>query len=195
MFPTLPCSNDFAAAAIGLSRCENLLANRDAPAGDAPTPMRSASSTARGSKGPARPAFGWIFVRGRGPADRRFRDHPARQRRNAGSRARSTTATVIADRGYPQPESDAHVRDSGADLLVRLTWNSLNLRARRRKPIHWLDAFAKADALGHVDIPVAVHKARGGFEPLPMRLVITPKPPDHAERARDVARHNARKPA
>ena len=42
-------------------------------------------------------------------------------------------------------------------------------------------------------MPVTVHKARGRFKPLPMRLVITPKPPDIAERARDVARHNARK--
>ena len=35
-------------------------------------------------------------------------------------------------------------------------------------------------------MPVTVHKARGRFKPLPMRLVITPKPPDIAERARDV---------
>ncbi len=100
---------------------------------------------------------------------------------------------VIADRGYPQPRAMRAVRDSGADLLVQLTWNSLNLRDGAGKPVDWLDVFAKADALGHVDIPVAVHKTRGSFEPLPMRLVITPKPPDNAERARDVARHSARK--
>ena len=100
---------------------------------------------------------------------------------------------VIADRGYPQPRAMRAVRHCGADLLVRLTGNSLNLRDGSGKPIDWLDVFAKADAAGQVDMLVAVHKARGRFEPLPMRLVITPKPPDNAERARDVARHNARK--
>jgi hypothetical protein len=84
-------------------------------------------------------------------------------------------------------------RDAGADLLVRLTWNSLNLRDGAGEPVDWLALFAKADAAGHLDMPVTVHKARGRFKPLPMRLVITPKPPDIAERARDVARHNARK--
>jgi hypothetical protein len=100
---------------------------------------------------------------------------------------------VIADRGYPQPVAMRAVRASGADLLVRLTWNSLNLRDAAGKPIDWLDVFAKTDAAGHLDIPVTVHKARGGFEPLPMRLVVTPKPPENAERAVDVARRNAQK--
>jgi hypothetical protein len=100
---------------------------------------------------------------------------------------------VLADRGYPQPKAMRAVRDSGADLLVRLTWNSLNLRDDAGKSIDWLDVFTKADAAGQVDMPVTVHKARGRFQPLPMRLVITPKPPENAERARDVARHNARK--
>jgi Transposase DDE domain len=100
---------------------------------------------------------------------------------------------AIADRGYPQPDGMRATRDAGADLLVRLTWNSLNLRNGAGEPVDWLDLFAKADADGHVDMPVTVHKARGRFEPLPMRLVVTPKPPDIAERARDVARQVARK--
>ena len=100
---------------------------------------------------------------------------------------------AIADRGYPQPDGMRATRDAGADLLVRLTWNSLNLRDGAGEPVDWLALFAKADAAGHFDMPVTVHKARGRFKPLPMRLVITPKPPDIAERARDVARHNARK--
>jgi len=100
---------------------------------------------------------------------------------------------AIADRGYPQPDGMRATRDAGADLLVRLTWNSLNLRDRAGEPVDWLDLFAKTDAAGHLDMPVTVHKARGRFKPLPMRLVITPKPPDIAERARDIARHNARK--
>jgi hypothetical protein len=100
---------------------------------------------------------------------------------------------AIADRGYPQPDGLRATREAGADLLVRLTWNSLNLRDGAGEPVDWLALFAKADAAGHLDMPVTVHKARGRFKPLPMRLVITPKPPDIAERARDVARHNARK--
>jgi len=110
----------------------------------------------------------------------------ARRDEPAGGRARP-------DRGYPQPDGMRATRDAGADLLVRLTWNSLNLRNRAGEPVDWLDLFAKADVAGHVDMPVTVHKARRRFEPLPMRLVVTPKPPDIAERARDVARHNARK--
>ena len=100
---------------------------------------------------------------------------------------------AIADRGYPQPDGMRATRDAGADLLVRLTWNSLSLRDGAGEPVDWLALFAKADAAGHLDMSVTVHKARGRFKPLPMRLVITPKPPDIAERARDVARHNARK--
>ena len=100
---------------------------------------------------------------------------------------------VLADRGYPQPKAMRATRESGADLLVRLTWNSLNLRDGAGKPIDWLGVFDKADAAGGVDISVTVHKARGRFKPLPLRLVVTPKPLDIAERARDVARHNSRK--
>ena len=84
-------------------------------------------------------------------------------------------------------------RDSGADLLVRLTWNSLNLRDDAGKPINWLDIFARTDAAGRLDMAVTVHKPRGRFEPLPLRLVVTPKPTDIAERARDVAQNNSRK--
>jgi hypothetical protein len=100
---------------------------------------------------------------------------------------------VIADRGYPQPKAMRATRDSGADLLIRLTWNSLNLRDSAGKAIDWLDIFAKADVVGCLDMPVNVHQARGRFKPLPLRLVITPKPPDIAERARDVAYRNSRK--
>ena len=100
---------------------------------------------------------------------------------------------VLADRGYPQPRALRATRETGADLLVRLTWNSLNLRDGAGKPIDWLDLFEKADAAGGVDMSVTVHKAHGRFKPLPLRLVVTPKPLDIAERARDVARHNSRK--
>jgi hypothetical protein len=99
---------------------------------------------------------------------------------------------VLADRGYPKPKAMRATREAGADQLIRLTWNSLNLRDRAGKAIDWLDVFAKADLAGCVDMPINVHKARGRFNPLPLRLVIIPKPPEIAERARDLAHRNFR---
>ena len=177
-----------------IALCENLLANRDAPAGDATRQNRIRVIDGSRIEGPGETCFRLHLcydVAGQRIAD--FAITPLDKGETLDRVRLEPGDIVIADRGYPQPRAMRAVRDSGADLLVRLTWNSLNLRDGAEKPIDWLDAFAKADALGHVDIPVAVHKARGGFEPLPMRLVITPKPPDLAERARDVARHNARK--
>ena len=131
-------------------------------------------------------------LRCRRPADRRFRHYPARQRRNAGRVGVQPGDIAIADRGYPQPDGMRATRD--ARRSARSTDVEQPQPARRRgEPVDWLALFAKADAAGHFDMPVTVHKARGRFKPLPMRLVITPKPPDIAERARDVARHNARK--
>jgi hypothetical protein len=101
--------------------------------------------------------------------------------------------TYIADRGYPQPHGLRKVREAGADVLVRLTWSSLNLVDAARQPIDWLRLFDQAALTGRVDIPVEVHKARGRFEPLPLRLVILPKPPEMAERARKTALRAAQK--
>ncbi len=100
---------------------------------------------------------------------------------------------VIADRGYPQPDGLRQARQAGADVLVRLTWNSLNLRDATDKPVDWLKLFAKASRAGSVDVPVTVHKPRGRFEPLPLRLVIIPKPPEMVARARKKASNTARK--
>lgn len=99
----------------------------------------------------------------------------------------------IADRGYPQPEGLRKTREAGADVLVRLTWNSLHLLDEAKRPLDWSQLFAEASRTGSLDMPVTVHKPRGRFEPLPLRLVILPKPPEIAERARKTARHKARK--
>jgi hypothetical protein len=99
----------------------------------------------------------------------------------------------IADRGFPQPAALRKALDAEADVLVRLTWNSLRLLDESGQPLDWLAQFATAAETGRVDIPVTVHKPRGRFEPLPLRLVILPKPPEMAETARKTARHNARK--
>jgi len=177
-----------------IALCENLLARRDEPAGG-----RARQNGVRlidGSRieGPGETCFRLHLcydVAGQRIAD--FAITPLDKGETL-DRVRVEPGDIaIADRGYPQPDGMRATRDAGADLLVRLTWNSLNLRNRAGEPVDWLDLFAKADVAGHVDMPVTVHKARGRFEPLPMRLVVTPKPPDIAERARDVARHNARK--
>src|SRR5271169_2781699 len=131
---------------------------------DGRTKMGSASSTARVSRDPAKPAFGCIC------------------------------ATM-------SPASGSPISPLPRSIQVKrwIAWASN--RATSPSPsavIRSLTACAPpgticSDAAGHPDMPVTVHKARGRFKPLPMRLVITPKPPDIAERARDVARHNARK--
>lgn len=99
----------------------------------------------------------------------------------------------LADRGYPQPDALCKARDAGADVLVRLTWNSLRLLDPAMQPLDWSKLFAQVTRTGEVDMPVTVHKPRGRFEPLPLRLVILPKPPEIAERARKTARNIARK--
>jgi len=99
----------------------------------------------------------------------------------------------ILDRGYPQPDSLRKARKAGSDVLVRLTWNSLNLRDATNRPLDWSKLFAKAARTGRVDMPVMVHKPRGRFEPLPLRLVILPKPPEIAATARKKAANTARK--
>jgi Transposase DDE domain len=99
----------------------------------------------------------------------------------------------IADRGYPQPDALRKARQRGADVLVRLTWNSLHLQDAANNPIDWMALFATAAQAGSLDMPVMVHKPRGRFEPLPLRLVILPKPPHVVEQARKTAKRKARK--
>jgi hypothetical protein len=98
----------------------------------------------------------------------------------------------MGDRGFPQPDALRKVRDQEADLLVRLTWNSLHLHdPRTDRPLDWLDLFAQAARTGCVDLPVTVHKPRGRFDPLPLRLVILPKPPEIAAHAQKAAQKAA----
>ncbi|HEY1362081.1 MAG TPA: IS4 family transposase [Xanthobacteraceae bacterium] len=98
----------------------------------------------------------------------------------------------LGDRGFPQPRGLRNTLDSGADPLVRLTWNSLQLSAEG-KPINWLKLFKQASEQGAIDIPVRVHKAHSQFEPLDMRLVVINKPPAAAAKARAKARRASKK--
>lgn len=99
----------------------------------------------------------------------------------------------LGDRGYPQPDGIKNTLAAGADVLVRLTWNSLQMTLAGGKPINWLRLFKKAGARGSLDLDVHVHKARGRFEPIAMRLVIIKKPPDAAAKARAKAQRASSK--
>ena len=46
-------------------------------------------------------------------------------------------ALWIADRGYPQPGGLRATREAGADVLVRLTWNSPRLIDAKQQPLDW----------------------------------------------------------
>jgi IS4 transposase len=98
----------------------------------------------------------------------------------------------LGDRGFPQPDGIRNTLAVGADVLVRLTWNSLQLSAKG-KPIEWRKLFERARKPGVVDMPVCVHKAHSSFEPLKMRLVIIKKPPAAAAKARVKARRASEK--
>lgn len=98
----------------------------------------------------------------------------------------------LGDRGFPQPDGIRNTLDDGADVLVRLTWNSLQMAADG-KPIDWLKLFKRAGQKGALDMPVRVHKAHSQFEPLDMRLVIIKKPPAAAAKARAKARRASNK--
>jgi hypothetical protein len=105
----------------------------------------------------------------------------------------TATCILIGDRGYPQPDGLRNTLDSGAEVLVRLTWNSLSLTGRDDQPLDWLALCAQAHRAGSVDIPVLVRKAHRRFEPLPMRLVFIPKPAEAAATARKAAERASRK--
>jgi hypothetical protein len=99
----------------------------------------------------------------------------------------------IGDRGYPQPEGLRATLAAGADVLVRLTWNSLRLLDAKQRPLDWTRLFESAAARGRLDMTVWVTKSRGSFRPLPLRLVMIRKPPQAADTARRKARRASRK--
>jgi hypothetical protein len=98
----------------------------------------------------------------------------------------------LGDRGLPQPDGIRNTLAAGADVVVRLTWNSLQMTTGG-KPIDWLKLFKMASEQGSLDMPVRVHKAHSRFEPIDMRLVIIKTPPGAVTRARAKARRMSRK--
>jgi hypothetical protein len=89
----------------------------------------------------------------------------------------------LADRGFAQPDGIKNTLAAGGDLVVRLTWNSVRLTDRSGRPLDWLSLFKDASSLGSLDISVELHKARGNFKPIAMRLVIIKKTPEAAAKA------------
>jgi hypothetical protein len=94
---------------------------------------------------------------------------------------------VIADRGYAQPEGLRQAVEAGADVIVRVTWNSLKLTDIQGRPLDWLALLGRARDCQTLEIPVLVNKPRGRFAPFPMRLLVIKKPPEAAEKARGQA--------
>jgi hypothetical protein len=99
----------------------------------------------------------------------------------------------LGDRGFPQPDGIKNTLDAGADVLVRLTWNSLKMTLGNGTSIDWMKLFKKANSRGVLDLDVQMHKARGQFEPIALRLVIIKKPPVAAEKARAKAKRASSK--
>jgi len=89
----------------------------------------------------------------------------------------------LADRGYAQPDGIANTLAVGADLVVRLTWNSLQLTDERDERLDWLDLFNEASSKGTLEMPVRLHKARSAFKAITLRLVVIKKPADAAAAA------------
>jgi hypothetical protein len=90
---------------------------------------------------------------------------------------------ALGDRGYARPGDLAPVLDSGADLVVRVGWNSLRLLTPQSEPF---DLFA---ALAKVKKNTASHTVfvdtRDPARPfLKLRLIIGRLPPEKAEIAR-----------
>ena len=173
--------------------CETMLARPDAPTGDA---FAQSVRLIDGSRieGPGK--TGWRLHLSYDAGRKRISDFLVTPFDRGETLDRVTLRPgeiYIADRGYPQPVALRKAREAGADVLVRLTWNSLNLSNADKQPLDWMALFVKAARDGQVDMPVTVHKPRGRFEPLPLRMIILPKPPEMAETARKTARHNARK--
>ncbi|WP_395016925.1 transposase [Dongia sp.] len=99
----------------------------------------------------------------------------------------------LGDRGYPHPDAIKDTLEAGADVLLRLTWNSLQLRHADGQPLDWMRLFEQANAQGALDLAVRVHKAHSREKPCEMRLVLIKKPPDAAARARTKARRTRSK--
>jgi Transposase DDE domain len=97
---------------------------------------------------------------------------------------------VIADRAYPTPDSIRSLREKGCELLLRLSWRRLRLQDADGQIIDWHELLRLAKTTV-VDKPVFIVRPNGTFKPVPMRLVLLPKPEEAAIKAREKVKREA----
>lgn len=97
---------------------------------------------------------------------------------------------VLADRGYAKPGDLRPVLSAGADLIVRMGWNSLRLRQPDGAPF---DLFAVLAKLRKRENETLVCLDDGEETPLLLRLAIRRKSPQEAADARKRLRKEAQK--
>lgn len=100
-------------------------------------------------------------------------------------------ALRIGDRTPPNAEALSRTVGDGADILVRIAWSSVHLTHPDGRVLDWMALCEAATSRGGIDMAVRLRKPRGRFAPVPMRLVMIPKPPEAAAKARSKARRNA----
>lgn len=86
----------------------------------------------------------------------------------------------VADRGYAKGEGLHHLVQGNADFLVRVSWNSLSLRAGDGNPF---DMAQRLESLGGADQAEwdAIAVTPNGHE-VPLRLLVRRKPPEAVAR-------------
>lgn len=101
----------------------------------------------------------------------------------------------LGDRAFAKPDRIKSTLAQGADVLVRLSWKSLQLTDLGGERIDWMKLFDQTAGLGSLDLPVLMHKdkARNKFEPVALRLVLIKKPAAAAATARAKARRASQK--
>lgn len=92
---------------------------------------------------------------------------------------------AMGDRVYARPDGLHHVAEAGGQFLVRVGRRSLTLALADGRPFDLASALDQADQAGSCDLQVQVLDGRDRERtPLPARLVVLKKPPQHAEQAR-----------
>lgn len=99
-----------------------------------------------------------------------------------------TNDVVLGDRVFARPDGLRHVVDGGGDFVVRLGSRSLSLQDPDGAALDLMGVLAESARAGSADLPVLIgHGRKRDWKPLPARLIVLPKPPEAAERARQKA--------
>jgi len=99
---------------------------------------------------------------------------------------------VLADRYYARPRDLRPVIEAGADVIVRIGWNSLRLLQPDGKDFDLFAALA-AQSEPEGEVQVRIHEGTTQAAPLVLRLVIRRKDPEQAEAERERLRKDAKK--